>query len=227
MDTGEFNEGLAHLDELAKKEYRQSVYEVAAAGNDAVMTRVGRLIGVMLKEPFATPTQRTEPSEVTRAYRNWELREHLDYSDPGLQRTWQYKTLLAIVQDQSFRAESNWFPNSVESLVTDAQFERGFFSYLARSTRHYLCNDAAARKDLQKRVDEARRLGSSVSVLTPSALAGAGAVEIANALTHYAPNLGFAEASIIAGLTFVIYSIGTDAFCQWARDRETRDLEQR
>ena len=68
MDDTEIEDGFSSLDTLARSEYRESLADILASpdAQDASV-RIGRLIGVLLKEPFAVPHDLAEPSHRTRA----------------------------------------------------------------------------------------------------------------------------------------------------------------
>jgi hypothetical protein len=71
MKPEELEAALRELDHLAREEYHASLPEVVTRSGDndeARLVRVGRLIGVMLKQPFATPRDLSEPKREGRAH---------------------------------------------------------------------------------------------------------------------------------------------------------------
>jgi len=66
--------------------------------------RIGRLIGVILKMPFARPSSLESPSYRTRAYRAWNLVEEASFYSPERQQTPQYQTLEAVAAHTAERA---------------------------------------------------------------------------------------------------------------------------
>ena len=74
MNEDALKEGFAELDLLAKAEYRQSLEEVLQdSDSQRGAARVGRLVGVLIKQPFAKSQALPQPSAGTAAYRGWDL----------------------------------------------------------------------------------------------------------------------------------------------------------
>ena len=233
MDESDFEQALADVNARAKVEYHLSLVQMAHSNDPERATlQIGRLIGVMLKEPFASSHAREVPSSVTGAMLDWQLQPDLNFDDQNLQTTWQYQTLDAIVKDPSLPADSGlWTPGSVQALVLHAQYERGFFGYLGRSLSKYICQDPQFRRQLSQRVNAARRAGFPFSDLSPGTMAAGVAFGVAGLLTANVPVLGFAGATLIAALTWMILQIGIDAFCEWLHDsygevRRTDEVEK-
>jgi hypothetical protein len=101
----EFKAGFQYLSELSEQEYHKSLSDCITEGPKdrrgyhchlgSPFYSVGRLIGVSVKEPFATIEILAGPSSHSGSYRAW----HLDTStleDPSRRETWQYQTLEAI-----------------------------------------------------------------------------------------------------------------------------------
>jgi hypothetical protein len=128
-----------------------------------VLFRIGRLIGVTLKEPFAEPVLVEAPSSFTHAYREWHL-DRSRFETDSAKRTWQYSALGAL------RSESEpcqVTPYDAEDLVQFAEYlhhERGFFQCLGVSLKNYICGDPKVRKDVEKLSDRPRRKGFLKSV---------------------------------------------------------------
>jgi hypothetical protein len=77
MDEHAIKAGFAELSSLAEIEYHQSLSEVLADQDKQKVThRIGRLVGVLIKEPFANPADLTLPSRKTAAYRSWLLKDY-------------------------------------------------------------------------------------------------------------------------------------------------------
>jgi hypothetical protein len=178
-----------------------------------VFTRLGRLIGVSLKQPFAAPTSLPHPSGHSGSYRGWELKPE-SFQRPDVQQTWQYHTLEAILRE----APDGRRFLSIEKLARDAHHERGFFGYLARSARKYICRDATIRKEIDKNVKAAKKAGFSTTHLTPEVLVQAGGLSLGAYLVAHVPVFGFVGAPVVAGFVLVLYSIGSDAFCKYTDD---------
>jgi hypothetical protein len=166
MDEAAIAESLARLDSLAVDEYRMPLSEVVADDDATRSTaRLGRLVGILLKEPFAVPTPREQPSGVTGAHRSWLLLGEDAFNDPERQRTWQYKTLEMVRSDLESEPEFAFFEDwGVWDFADYAGTERAFF-WLLRSRRPALHlrehrNETSGRRstpDFRRR--EGRRAG--------------------------------------------------------------------
>src|SRR5258708_22933725 len=78
IETEQMREGFAVLNSLAQEEYHKDLDSIlvdTTRTQEERLLRVGRLVGVILKEPFATaaPIDPTTFYTHTGAYRGWEL----------------------------------------------------------------------------------------------------------------------------------------------------------
>ena len=220
MNTNQLAEGLRQLQELSEGDYHQPLETVLSDPNEKeAFERIGRLIGVSLKQPFATPKAiRRLGDSHTRSHRGWELQVGR-FQRSEIQHTWQYQTLEAIRRE----APDGRRFDSVEQLAQDAHYERGFFSYLARSAHKYICGDPAIRREIEKHFKAAKRAGFSTKHLTPEVLVQAGGLGLGAYLVAHIPVFGFVGAPVVAGFVLVLYSIGSDAFCKYIDDRFDSD----
>jgi hypothetical protein len=221
MEATELVESLRQLDTLAHDEYHVSLAEVIAQPGDndeRRLLRVGRLLGVILKEPFATPNKLKEPSRYSGAYRAWELDAKAFEST---QSRWQYRALEALRSDPDVIQSLGGQLPTVYALADLAQGERGFFWYVAMSCRRYLCRDPKLRTRIDAEVQMAKLAGLDVRNITPEIIVASGGVTIGTVLVQNIPVLGIMGAPVIAGLVLIIYCIGIDAFCRWASDHES------
>ncbi len=230
MDASELRSAVQQLDALSREEYHQDLQEILADSDvnphDSMM-RLGRLIGVVMKEPFATPEDLPTPSAYSRAYRAWHLDYESDVETAAQKETWQYQMLDALRQNPDVTGEFGWTPPSVFALAQMAQHERGFFAYLAVACRRYLCRDPKLRTEIQASVEAMNRSGLNIRNVTPETIVSGFGVSIGVALVQNVPGLELAGAPVIAGLVLLIYNIGLDAFCGWAsQNPETRAAEQ-
>jgi hypothetical protein len=75
MDSQELSTGLRSLDSLSQAEYHQSLTDLLASDRPEVAAKkIGRLVGVILKEPFAKSDPLDGPSKKSHAYRSWHFR---------------------------------------------------------------------------------------------------------------------------------------------------------
>ena len=222
MDTQKLEAALYELNDLALKEYHEPLARVADRPGDDEATRIlrlGRLIGVEMKKPFASAKERDSPSPFSGAYRAWDLKPESAFDDPKNQNTWQYQTLEALHSDTAVIAAFGQ-ESSVYVLAGSAVGERGFFGYLVVATRDYLCKKGDLRAEVEREVEAARKNGLDLKNVTPEGIVLAGGLGLGATLVQAIPILGFVGPPAIAGLVFIIYKIGLNAFCSWSAGRE-------
>lgn len=214
MDKREFSSGLSSLNSLAQLEYHQSLTEVTAdADRTMAALRIGRLVGVMLKEPFSDVYDHHHPSPPVMAYREWHLRGD-DHFVNSKSHTWQYRAMTEIIRE--FR-----LGRDVPDLCRDACHEHGFFGYLTWVLRKYICGDKKTRKLVKDAIRAGTKIGQRLPELTPEAIVGAGGVALGTILVERIPILGLVGVPVIAGVVVILYTLGVDAFCQWATNLRT------
>jgi hypothetical protein len=220
MNEKQLEEGLSKLQELSWGDYHQSLETILSESDEKLaFERLGRLIGVSLKQPFATPVPlRSSGDSSTGSYRGWEL-ELGSFQHADVKQTWQYRTLEAI----RLEAPDGRSFQSVEQFAQDAHYERGFFSYLARSASKYICGDPEILKEIDKSVKAAKKAGFSTTHLRPEVLVQAGGLSLGAYLIAHVPVFAYVGAPVVAGFLVVLYSIGSDAFCKYVNDRFESD----
>lgn len=213
-------EGFRQLNDLAKAEYHSGIEQILAQpDSDRSRDQLGRLVGVLLKEPFAEATTLTTPSPRTGAYRSWHLQDEARFNAAA--STWQYKMLDSLRQSNTQqRFESTYL------LAQDAQYESGFFAYLARDLRRYICGDKVIRARVANAIRAGSALGTKLPNLTPEGIVGAGGLALGAYLVQVIPILGLAGAPVIAAIVVILYRIGVDAFCSWTDGIRTGDTEK-
>jgi hypothetical protein len=215
MTLEELEEALRGLDELARREYGESLSQVAArpGHNDEMrLFRLGRLIGVELKRPFAKEVPLPSPAPYSAARFKWEL-DDSKFQDHS---AWQYKAVEALRTDPDVVEALGWQPQDVAALAASAQNERGFFKFVAVSCRKYLCRDPKLLREINRGIEAAKRAGFDLKNVTPDIIVAAGGLAVGAQLVLAIPALGVMGAPVIAGIIFAIYSVGIDAFCGWA-----------
>jgi hypothetical protein len=148
------------LEDLAKDEYGLTLDDLFAdddpvRGNEYetmevreshdAMWRVGRLVGITVKEPFATTRPRGDNDESqTGARRVWNLEANrLGSAHPDW---WQYNLIAAFLATEGRSGYFDWLPpknlpevEQVAWFLERAQTERGVFGALVKGARKYLC----------------------------------------------------------------------------------------
>jgi hypothetical protein len=124
--------------------------------------------------------------------------------------------------------EIGWLPPTTYEFALNAQHERGFFGYLTISIRKYLCRDPELRKQIEEHVEYTRQAGYGITSISPEWVVGSAGLALGSLLVQSIPVLALVGAPVIAGLVVIIYTIGIDAFCQWAANQGERtvDVEQ-
>jgi hypothetical protein len=227
MNSEELENGFRQLDTLAQKEYHEPLAEIAVGPGDDEqrLLRLGRLIGVVLKEPFAIEKNLDAPSQYSGAYRSWELEPAARFEDPGVRDSWQYRALETLRSDPDVISTLGWQPATVYDLAQTAHHERGFFAFLAVSCRKYLCRDKKLRGEIDRQIKAAKSGGLNLKNVTPEMVVASGGLAVGTWLVQAIPVLGIMGAPVIAGIVLIIYSVGIDAFCSWASDRALREYD--
>jgi len=203
--------GLAELDELSRYEYHENLDKVLSLdhGDQDVESalRVARLIGVVIKQPFAERVERNEPSFRTGAYREWLLIDEGSFKKQEGKMIWQARLLEELAQEMNF--------SSTYQLASYAHYESGFFECLAKSVRKHVCSDLPSGRKVKDAVARARSPLKHEATASRDVIAGTAGASIAAALMSAVPFLGIVGAPVIAGIVLILYKIGIDAFCEW------------
>ena len=212
--------GLKRLKYLSKIEYRENLSEVLSNPKDNVddrITRIGRLMGVELKQPFALAKREEKPSYTTRAYRTWRLKKKKTFAKQKY--TWQHRVLESLLEDQRIVNELQTMGYSLEtySVVEAAQSEGGFWGYLAEVCRDYICQDKKIREKIEENIKAVKKSGINIELATPEIIVGSGGLALGGFLIQSIPILGLVGAPIIAGFILILYKLGIEAFCRWSK----------
>jgi hypothetical protein len=211
IELSDLQRGFEELSTLASEEYGTSLANIlldSKVDEDMRLFKVGRLLGIALKQPFAESHPVDNPSaSYTRANRRWELKADTQLFDPANRSVWQYEVLDKIREEEGLP--------SVEELCKGAQYESGFFWYLAHSLNKWICNDPEIREKLNLFVQEVEKKGGSTQFLTPQGMISVGSTVAAGYLIQTIPILTAASLPIVAGLLVLIGSYGLDKYCDW------------
>lgn len=216
------------LSDLAEAEYGQTLAELLADDDPVqgdeydnfevrdshdAFWRLGRLIGITVKEPFAEPEDRTDQESQTDARRFWNLdSQALKVARPDL---WQYNLLTEFLADTDREGYFDWLPpqelaepEQVAWFLMEAHSERGVFGALAKAARPYLCKDPEVREKLTKTMATGRIEADPAQMIAGGATTGAASLIIA-----VVPWLGPAALPVVAGILLIITAKGLNAFC--------------
>lgn len=225
MEAEDLENGFRELQSLSEKEYHERLASVAFGPEDGEtrLLRIGRLIGAVMKEPFAVGKDIQSLSEYGRAFRSLELQPAAKFEDPLLRQSWQYKALELLRTDPDVISTLGWQPVNVYDLAQTAHYERGFFGFIAVSCRKYLCKDEQLRADIDREVEAAKKAGFNLKNSTPELVVASGGLTIGTWLVQTFRCLAFTGAPVIAGIVLIIYTIGIDAFWSWSSSRAVRE----
>jgi len=179
IDKAELSEslvnGYAQLNALSQGDYGRGVAEVfddlEASPNDKLL-RLGRLMGVALKQPYSEPFQMDPSLSRTGAMRGWNLLDD-NIDAPQAMPTWQFQAMEGLSQEFGFGSQTTF--------AQIAKYETGFLKYMGNSFRKYLCGDPEMAKNIEKAVENLENVGGIKHLLTPQGLIGTGAVIIGGA----------------------------------------------
>ena len=224
MDETILKEGLDTLDFLARAEYRQSLSEVAGdPDTHQRYVRLGRLVGVLLKKPFAEAQSLDQPSPYTAAYWSWELVDANDFEKQAA--AWQYQVLAQIREE--LPPEYGFLQSeTIYGLAQYAHNERGLFSLFALTLRKYICGNEAIRKAVEDAVEASGKIGTKIPVVTPEAIVGTGGLALGLYLVQNIPILGMVGAPGIDAVVIILYAIGVRAFCEWSGQPPGHDFKE-
>ncbi|WP_406340335.1 hypothetical protein [Streptomyces sp. NBC_00648] len=193
---------------------------------DAVW-RVGRLVGITVKEPFADPVDpRVRPHSQTPELRNWSSQTGASrawvLTPPEAPRPelWQYRLLQGFLREEKPIGELDWLPPRMEPEVArvamflrEAQSERGLFRAITLGARRYLCkNDTEVGAAVASAVG-APAVKGRITVAPAQTLAQGGFQSAAQAMAIAVPWLDPTMVPLIAGLLLVIVARGLDVYC--------------
>lgn len=217
--------GFSELERLARLEYRESLVTVVGDPDDErSAVRVGRLIGVLLKKPFAVESCREQPSSRTKAYRSWDLVGKGEFEDLSRTPRWQSRALgeirVELISEEPYLEEYTAY-----DFAFLAHNETGFFGYFARAVRKYICGDKAIGKKVEDALKEFAREGEW-RALTPDVIMRNGGLTLGVYLVSAIPLMGMVDAPVIAGLVIILYKLGIKAFCEWSDNLRTDEDEK-
>jgi hypothetical protein len=207
---------------LCKSEYEIELAQLISALDDPdARAAYGRILGIILKEPFSSRVPRDTPSASTGATYNW-LWDAARVRDESTHGTWQYRALRALVSER--KNILNPSEDDVgEFIAYEGTLESRIFMFLMQSAHKNLCEHRARRRSIQTIVGEQTYTPAPARRDLPAATATVVSAIVAS-FGHYGVVLG----PLAGGLALMIARIGLDAFCLWASEEveKVRQIEK-
>jgi hypothetical protein len=127
IDQSQLDHAVHELNDLSAVEYGEGV-NLDSLLSDMDRTsyqrlwRLGRLLGVEVKEPFSVCTD-TRPSRETGALRKWDLRPE-KFHEPANQDIWQFNLLAALIREPELRRQEYLGPDVEQAAEQMAKHRR-------------------------------------------------------------------------------------------------------
>jgi hypothetical protein len=146
---------LEAIDRLSRAHYRGMTAEELLGRLDTPLgqRQYARLLGVMLKEPFADSVQRP-PSESTEAViaLRWKEIDELKQVAPG---TWQFSTMRALIDAEGTRQPVT--DEEALSGLANYLYETSLAKFVFQAFRQRICGDPKASKAVSAAIAEAKK----------------------------------------------------------------------
>lgn len=192
--------GLSELERLAIGEYEAKLMDVIAAKDELAFKRVGRLMAVWLKEPFATPLRYNPdlPQNWAKSNRAWEI-----HSPTVHATTTDEKNRLKILD----AVASEW-DRPVAHLA-----EFNILQSISKRLRPVVCGDSKAFKDVDEIAKQLEKQGTHVSTFTPRDVLSSASLSIAGYLVNHVDFLSLNHLPLVTGATLLISCLGYRELC--------------
>ena len=206
------------LARLAPQHYRLSGAELLAAlGTDLGRIQYARLLGVMVKEPFAEPFDR-RPSTRTRARigLKWKPTETLREAVPG---TWQFAFVRDLVREERNLEADPSDDTVIQYLETEARYETNLGKHIFQAFHRRLCGSAETSEAVRKAIAAARAEGVKLADPTAAGISvGVSSLVAVSVAALFSGPIALAAAPVIGGIALMLCQIGVDGFCSWSQE---------
>ncbi len=202
------------LNDLSERHYHLSLQNVLANVETPLARRqFARLIGVMVKEPFAIQIARP-PSESTGAvFRlDWKADDELR----GLKDSaWQYAFMRELLSEQRGSLLSD---DEALAMLSYYHYEFNLGKFVFEAFRERICSDPRTSKAVRDAIAQAKRAGVQLTDPTVTGLSvGAASMVAVTVASHLTPVLAAVGAPVIGGMALLLMQVGVDGFCRWTR----------
>jgi hypothetical protein len=205
------------LDTLAKSHYKGKSLAELLASLDTPLGRnqYTRLLGVLVKEPFAEPYDRP-PAPYARAVvgLEWKDREEVRTLAAG---TWQFEAMRQLANAEKERAVSD--DEAIASLMRYKR-ESTLGKYLIEAFRKRICGDVAISKRMRAALKEARDSGIALPAPSAAGISVAGAKIVGNVVRELLPySIAGLVGGLATGIALLLIQVGLDGYCGWWLDQ--------
>jgi endonuclease G, mitochondrial len=205
---------VADFDAISRRHYGISFSQLLANVDTPLGRRqFARLMGVIVKEPFAIENKR-KPSASTHARigLEWKPDAEINSKAPG---TWQLDFVRALASENMGHELSE---SEAISELTYFKYETSLGKFIFDAFRKRICGDPKASAAVRDAIKKAKKAG--VTLVEPTAAhisvgaASVIAVAVASVLT---PTLAVVASPVIGGIALLIMQVGVDGFCAWSQ----------
>lgn len=204
----ELEQGLKPLTELAEGEYGQPFWALFSGADEYLtFSRVGRLMCVWLKQPFAQPFpyDRALPSNWAKSLRYWEISGPVPTT--AIDQNRLQADLLNLIAEEWHRP--------VEYLG-----EYNIFHSLCRWLRPAFCGTSEVMQQTEGAAKELREQGHDVALWSRAQLLNTVTYGVQSYLLQSVPALSPEHLPIIAGFTLLAIIFGQNTLCRFLADFE-------
>ena len=207
---------LINLDSVARRHYELEGGLASLLEN--VETPLGRrqfsrLIGVMVKAPFADERKRP-PAESTHAIYAMDWKDEATLREVG-QGQWQVEFMRALI------SEERGIPLSevdTYSALTQFKYESSLGKFIFEAFRKRICGNARLSKTVKDAVAAAKASGINLMDPTIANISGGLAATVALAVGAALPtSIAVVGAPVIGTIALLLLQVGVEGFCEWSR----------
>ncbi len=202
------------LNTISMRHYGRDLDDLMA-GVDTPLGRrqFARLLGVLIKEPFAVEHPRP-PSESTKAVVGLQWKDNAEIWKSGTQ-TWQFQFMRSLEGERRGRVLSE---DEAFSALTFYMYESSLGKFLFEAFRDRICGDAKTTKAVRDALAAAGKHGVRILEPTTANITVGAASVIAVAIgSLMTPTLAATGAPVIGAIALLILQVGVDGFCRWSR----------
>jgi hypothetical protein len=206
------------LERLAPEHYKLTAGELLQRlDTDLGRLQYARLLGVVVKEPFAQSFKR-RPSTATKARIGLKWRSNDELRAKGVQETWQFQLVREIVREETGQKVVST-EDTISFIEHQARYETELGKHLFRAFRKRICGSPEASKAVREAINQAKKKGVNLVAPTVAGISTGAASLVAIAIASlFSGPIAVAAAPVIGGITLLVLQVGVDGFCEWSRE---------